>query len=252
VARRPIFLANRDSGAFVRKQDVEFEWHPGLSVQQKRRSVDSLHEAAAELGIAPVLEISSKSRSEIGRSLSAFNLSFDAGDAGRLTVEAAFQGSKVFERGGPYRDMYGLSGRQIKRDGRLKNSGALVGFDFEGDAWGLQPQTAFYDWLYVNALSRRPDLATAVLDYAGFSDIEFNPKKSINCQARSVNVRRPVRKTSTRIRTLGQGHFRGVVGSRRRPGHTLLRIRERKWPSRSTRGLGLERSSRHSRLSTHY
>jgi type I restriction enzyme M protein len=29
-------------------------------------------------------------------------------------------------------------------------------------------------------------LAAEVLGYAGFSDIEFNPKKSINCQARSV------------------------------------------------------------------
>ena len=186
MARRPIFLANRDGGALVEEDLVDFEWHPGLSFQQKQRSVDSLHDAAGKLGIEPVLEVSSKSRSEVGVALSAFNLSFDAGEAGRLTVEAAFQGSKVFEEGGPYRDMYGLPGRQIKRDERLKNSGPLVGFDFEGEAWGLKPRTAFYDWLYVNALSRRPDLAEEVLVYAGFSDIEFNPKKSINCQARSV------------------------------------------------------------------
>ncbi len=179
-------MANRDGGALVREENVEFEWHPGLSFHQKQRSVDSLHKAVGDLGFDPVLEVSSKYRSEIGRSLSAFNLSFDAGDAGRLTVEAAFQGSKVFERGGPYRDLYGLPGRQIKRDERMKTSGALVAFDFEGETWELQPRTAFYDWLYVNALSRRPDLSAEVLGYAGFSDIEFNPKKSINCQARSV------------------------------------------------------------------
>lgn len=186
MARRPIFLANRDGGDFVKEDLVDFEWHPGLSFKQKQRSVDSLHDAARKLGISPVLEVSSKSRSDVGRALSAFNLAFDAGEAGRLTVEAAFQGSKVFERGGPHRDMYGLPGRQIKRDDRLKNSGALVGFEIEGKAWGLEPRTAFYDWLYMNALSRRPDLAAEVLDYVGFSDIEFNPKKSINCQARSV------------------------------------------------------------------
>ena len=48
-------------------------------------------------------------------------------------MEAAFQGSKVFEQGGPYRDMYGLSGREIKRDERLKGSGELTKFNFLGD-----------------------------------------------------------------------------------------------------------------------
>ncbi len=186
MARRPIFSPNLTGDTLVSEEYLDFKWHPGLSVQQKRRSVDSLQEAAEKRGIAPVLEVSSKSRSEIGRSLSAFNLSFDAGDAGRLTVEAAFQGSKVFEEGGPYRDMYALSGRQIKSDDRLKSSGELVAFDFLGETWELCPRTAFYDWLYMSALSRRADLAEAVLHYSGFSDIEFNPKKSVNCQARSV------------------------------------------------------------------
>jgi len=82
--------------------------------------------------------------------------------------------------------MYGLSGRQIKRDDRLKSSGRLKGFDFQGEAWGLEPKTAFYNWLYVNALSQHPELAAEVTRYAAFSDIEFNATKSINCQARSV------------------------------------------------------------------
>jgi hypothetical protein len=200
-------MANRDGGSLVREEYVEFEWHPGLSAQQKMRSVDSLHEAAEESGIAPVLEVSSKSRTKVGRSLSAFNLSFEAGEVGRLTVEAAFQGSKVFEKGGAYRDMYGLTGRQIKRDERLKSSGALVGFDFMGEAWDLQPKTAFYDWLYVNALNRRPELATEVLKYEGFSDIEFNPKKSINCQARSVATFVPLRERQLLQRALSNKGF---------------------------------------------
>ena len=185
MAQRPIFLPSRD-GALIDERRIEFEWHPGLSVQQKRRSVASLHKAAGETGVSPILEVSTKSESDLGRNLSAFNLTFDAGEEGRFPVEAAFQGSKVFERGGPYRDMYGLSGRQIKRDERLKNSGQLKEFDFLGDRWGLEPKTAFYDWLYVKALSQHPELAAEVGDYAAFSDIEFNPKKSINCQARSV------------------------------------------------------------------
>ena len=135
--------------ALVKEHLVEFEWHPGLSVQQKKRSVASLHRAAAEIDIDPVLEVSTKSENELGKSLSAFNLLLDAQEVGVFSVEAAFQGSKVFERGGPYRDMYGLSGRQIKRDGRLKASGDLKAFDFLGDTWGLEPKTAFYDWVYI-------------------------------------------------------------------------------------------------------
>lgn len=165
---------------------VEFEWHPVLSVQQKQRSVASLHRAASEIGISPVLEVSTKSESGVGRSLSAFNLTLDVGEGMVFPVEAAFQGSKVFEEGGPYWIMYGLSGREIKKDERLKSSGALKGFDFLGDTWDLEPKTAFYDWLYVMALSQHPELAAEVTGYAAFSDIEFNPKKSINCQARSV------------------------------------------------------------------
>lgn len=165
---------------------IEFEWHPGLSVQQKQRSVSSLHRAAGEMGISPVLEVSTKSEMAAGRSLSAFNLNIKAVDGRCFPVEAAFQGSKVFEWGGPYWDMYELSGRQIKRDERLKDSGELKRFDFLGDVWSLEPKTAFYDWLYVRALDQRPDLVAEVDSYASFSDIEFNPKKSINCQARSV------------------------------------------------------------------
>lgn len=185
MAQRPIFLPDQ-SVSLVKERHIDFEWHPGLSVQQKRRSVASLHQAANEMGTSPILEVSTKSMSAVGRSLSAFNLVLDAGEVGCFPVEAAFQGSKVFERGGPYRDMYELSGRQIKRDERLKDSGCLKEFNFLGDAWGLEPKTAFYDWLYIKALSQHPELAAEVRGYAAFSDIEFNPKKSINCQARSV------------------------------------------------------------------
>lgn len=50
----------------------------------------------------------------------------------------------------------------------------------------MEPQTAFYDWLYLNALAVNPALAEPLLDYEAFTDIEFNPEKSLNCQARSA------------------------------------------------------------------
>ena len=56
-------------------------------------------------------------------------------------------------------------------------------FRFFGVNWPLQPMTAFYDWLYLNALHKRPKLAEEVLKYKAFSDIAFNPERSLNCQA---------------------------------------------------------------------
>jgi len=186
MARRPVFVPNLEDSPLVREVSIEFKWFAGMSIQQKQKSIASLHESAKRKDIQPVLEISTKSTVEIGRALSAFNLSIEIGGGQRVSVEAAYQGGKVFERGGPHRDLYGLSGKQIKADERLKNSGNLVAFEFNGVKWSLEPKTVFYDWLYVSALSQNPDLGNQILDYRGFSDIEFNPEKSINCQAKAA------------------------------------------------------------------
>jgi hypothetical protein len=68
-----------------------------------------------------------------------------------------------------------------------KEMGRLVKFSFFGkDDWELNPPTMFYDWVYLNSLHRNPELAGEVVQYDIFTDIEFNPKKSINCQAKAV------------------------------------------------------------------
>ena len=186
MTQRPIFIPNFEKGIFVQKEDIEFNWYPGFSFQQKQKSIKSLHESAKNKEIYPVLEISTKSELSIGRKLSAFNLLMNFDNNKKITVEAAYQGSKVFENGGPYQEFFYLTGKEIKKDERLQNSGKLIGFDFNGIKWQLDPVNAFYDWLYINALSQNPDLSDQILDYKGFSDIEFNPNKSINCQARAA------------------------------------------------------------------
>jgi hypothetical protein len=103
-----------------------------------------------------------------------------------LTIECAFQGSKVFQRGGPYVDMFEMTPREAKKDKRLLTSGRLTGFKFFGKEWELEPRTAFYDWLYISALKKRIELADQVIEYSAFTDIEFNPERSINCQAYSA------------------------------------------------------------------
>ena len=61
----------------------------------------------------------------------------------------------------------------------------LVGFRFEGFDFPLEPKTAFYDWLYISFLKDYRDWAPKLYAYGGFTDVEFNPHRSINCQARS-------------------------------------------------------------------
>lgn len=188
VAQRPIFLPSAEGPFLVQTRFVEFKWFPGLSVSQKQKSIDALHAAAGELaGVEQVLEVSSKSFRPLGMALSAFNLSFTTRRHARtMSVECAFQGSKVFEEGGPYNDLFDLPSREAKKDERLRRSGRLLGFNFFGMHWPLEPQTAFYDWLYLNALNSQPDLVEQLLNYHAFTDIEFNPERSINCQAYAV------------------------------------------------------------------
>lgn len=172
MAKRPVFTPTSGEGRLVNEVTIEFKWHAGVSVQQKRKSIASLHEVASRKGIYPILEISTKSTSELGRALSAFNLQLRANGDKQMSVEAAYQGGKVFEKGGPYRDLYRLPGKQIKADARLRNSGQLMAFDFDNERWPLEPKTAFYDWLYVSALSQKLDLSSQLSEFKGFSDIE--------------------------------------------------------------------------------
>ena len=123
MARRPVFtpLGTRPH---VREVSTEFTLHPGLSLKQEQRSVDSLHRSflSAHPG-ARMLEVSGGSPLVLGAELSAFR---------------------------------------------------------------LEPRTFFYDWLYVSALAGHPELVNELEHRAAFTDIEFNPKRSINCQAHSV------------------------------------------------------------------
>lgn len=81
-----------------------------------------------------------------------------------------------------------MTGREIRADERLCISGRLLGFDLAGQKWGLEPKTAFYDWLYLTALMQNPQLSIQILDFEDFTDVEFNPEKSISCQARTATL----------------------------------------------------------------
>lgn len=182
---RPVFIPDPDP-PFVKESQVSFQWHSGFALSQKAKSIASLHNAALELGLTPVLEVSSKSQSEFGVALSAFNLKIRVPGVDTIPLESAFQGSKVFRAFGSCSDLYRENPRSAKHAAKERDRGDLLQFEFAGDIWELEPKTAFYDWLYLRALreSMESELSK-LIRYAGFTDIEFNPQRSFNCQARS-------------------------------------------------------------------
>jgi len=189
MAERPVYIPAPESPQLVEERFFTIKWSPGFALSQKRKNIVALHEAAKAGGLDPLLEISSKSSLKTGRHMSAFHIKVDTKELGAIKLELAFQGSKVFERGGPFTDLYRKGEKEIgeaKRDPRLKESGRLIGFRFEGVDFPTEPKTAFYDWLYCSFLSKHRDWAVSLYKYAGFTDVEFNPHRSINCQARSA------------------------------------------------------------------
>jgi len=189
MAERPVYIPAPNSARLVEERFFTIKWHPGFAVSQKEKNIAELHHAAATGGLCPLLEISSKSSFKTGRHMSAFHMTADTKEYGTIKLELAFQGSKVFERGGPFTDLYRKGDKEIgeaKKDPRLKESGRLIGFHFEGMDFPSEPKTAFYDYLYCSFLIKHKAWAVSLYKYAGFTDVEFNPHRSINCQARSA------------------------------------------------------------------
>ncbi len=187
MASRPFFIPAKEARPGVHEKSIGFKWYPGMAASQKKKSIASLHQEIKSHGYKNILEISSKSEDKLGVALSAFNLTFTTKKyAKSFTVESAFQGSKVFSGGGPFKDLFSVSPLEAKRDLRLRESGDLLRFEFFGESFSNKPRTFFYDWLYINALRQHQEYVNQILSYDGFTDIEFNPKKSINCQAHSV------------------------------------------------------------------
>lgn len=186
MAERPVFIPQLNNIG-VDAPSLSFTWHAGYSLSQKQKSIKSLHESVKSRGASRILEISSKSEEELGQALSAFNLSAKTKETEKIfTVETAFQSSKIFENGGPYNDLLFGSSRAAKKDNRIRDSGRVIGFEFSKKRFPTWPLTYFYDWLYSQFLLYNDRLSMMIVNYDAFTDIEFNPEKSINCQAHSA------------------------------------------------------------------
>ncbi|QFJ56000.1 DarT1-associated NADAR antitoxin family protein [Pseudobutyrivibrio xylanivorans] len=187
MANRPVYISLAEK-PFYKIANTEFEFFSGFSIQQKQRSIKSLHDAfLLSCPNNKVLEVSRKSPLQIGNKLSAFNLKYRM-NGKYYPVECLFQGSKVFENGKVYQDLYERQPGEAKKDERLKNSGRIVGFKLDNTDFESEPKDFFYNWLYINALNNDENIGKELLEYDSFTDIEFNPKKSINCQAIAVAI----------------------------------------------------------------
>lgn len=177
MAVRPIFISTGNMDKPFIKEDIEFTWIKGMSYSQKCKRRDSLAIEIAKLyDIKRWLEISTKSDKDIGVKMSAKNLVLTT-STGSDSVESIYQSSKVFE------------------DGRITS------FKYNDCVFENYPAGMFYDYIYMYAILQNKDLINQFVQYDIFSDIEFNPKKSINTQARAAAI----------FKTLYDNHNLGIV-----------------------------------------
>ena len=183
MANRPFFIPNDNKDELVKTELVEFKWFSGFAKVQKQKSISSFHEnILKQFKYNKILEISTKSKDILGVKLSAFNLKINFKNK-EYFLESLFQGSKVFSNEGPYEDIYKKESIDAKKDERIKRSD-LKEFSFFGEKFTLEFD--FYSWLYFLALKQNKKLTGEILHYQAFTDIEFNPEKSLNCQAYSA------------------------------------------------------------------
>ena len=183
MANRPFFIPSINKEDLVETQTLEFKWFSGFAKTQKQKSILSFHKnISKEFKFNKILEISTKSESNLGIKLSAFNLKIKFKEKDYF-LESLFQGSKVFSDQGPNTDLYEKEPIEAKKDEKIKRSD-LKEFSFFGEKFSLEFD--FYSWLYFIALNQNKVLTKEILEYQAFTDIEFNPQKSLNCQAYSA------------------------------------------------------------------
>lgn len=193
VASRPVFIS-KSNFPYYEQIDEEFTFHSGFALAQKQRNIKAIHEKFyCKYPDKKVLEVSTKSPELFGTQLSAFNVMYNL-NGSEVSLESIFQGSKVFENGGPYHDLYKVGPVEAKKDLRIKESGLIVGFDLAGRIFASDPKDYFYNWIYSSAIYSHFDYINKCREYDAFTDIEFNPNKSYNCQARTVAILRGLMK----------------------------------------------------------
>lgn len=185
-------MARANRLAFISKDNTllsinyNFEWFSGLSISQLRKSINSFHNEIKRSGFKEILEVSRKSENELGTKLSAFNLMINIKGI-TSSVESFYHSSKVFGEIQFYECM-NLEAKDSKKyiQDKVENlSLKLSGFNFMGMKFDLNTRSMCYDYIYIMGLKQNEDVAKEILKYECFTDIVYNPKKLVACQART-------------------------------------------------------------------
>lgn len=225
-AKRPFFAAKSADkvGCIYYEEEIEFDWHKGMSWQVRQRSSLSMARVIESIypkTIGKILEVSTKSNNfELGSALSAMNLMYtDCETQETRSIENWFQSSKQFSRQGkifgPYTELLDIDPKSAKRfvNSKLDNKVAiqytdnamfkriqaeikdanLCGFVLCGKSYKTEPKSGFFDYIYSKALNQNQELANSLINYSVFTDIEFNPKMNgrvirYNTQARACAI----------------------------------------------------------------
>lgn len=186
MAKRLYFIAKSSYQGLIVEKNIEFEIFRGESLKQKARSIDAMHHAIRAFeGGGKILDVSDSSDEPLGRKLSGMNLLYVTENGLSYPVMNIFQSSKVFEGGGPYLDLLDTNPNNASKDSRLKESGRLLGFHFEGEPYSLTPRHFFFDWIYVNALYQHEELHEEILAYDMITDITYSMNSMFASSARA-------------------------------------------------------------------
>ena len=168
MAIRPIYISTNIPDTPFMKVDISFEWIKGMSYKQKCKRRDSMLKAIANMklyNIDSVLEVSTKSNKELGVNLSALNLTIPLKSGKVKTVEEIYQASKILD-----------SNNHIKE------------FRFHNTVFEKDPYSMYYDYIYMLGLYMHKEYHEELSKYSIFTDIEFNPNKQLNTQARAAAI----------------------------------------------------------------
>ncbi|MCE5196660.1 MAG: macro domain-containing protein [Negativicutes bacterium] len=186
---KPIFISiNRPP--YCKTFEADFEYNKGLATAQKQKNIIAIHDVfTGKYPGKQILEISAKATHPLGLALCAFQLEKQVPSLGKsIAIENIYQASQIFEKGGPFLEIYDLKPKTARKFAELKTNGKLIGFRYEDQQFPPEPKTGFYTFLYVNALMESKELAEQLLLYDAFTDIDFNSEKNVNSAARAAAV----------------------------------------------------------------
>ena len=148
MAERTCFLVSQNN--IVEEVRISFDYVKGMAFSQKVKCANSLAQSIKDkYPSLKHLEVSTKSNVELGKQLSAFNLM-----SGNYSVESIFQSSKVFDRNIQFDFLINEKPLDAKKYVRDNHKGNLVKFRYNNIDYPINPKSAFYDWIYINALNK--------------------------------------------------------------------------------------------------